>query len=356
MSLDAEKKNDSEEKIKRILQAGISARNALLRDIYLDGTSKTEIKDFLLKIMHALNIELPKIGLSPEDRLELMFDYFKATEAQDYLDMSAEAFESLIQDINGIIPDLNERLRREFELYPEQVMDLSVLTDYNIKPRDLTYLMTAEELSAFCTEKQIPVRGNMVKNILGKYGDMESRLLENYVLIATRDINTLKTNNIHIKESNLGLKFEQLTKEIFLQLKFQVDDKLKHQINTSRDKIDIVIPLGDNRLIIIECKTAREVEYRKYSSLARQLKSYQKLCRDKNFQIARTILVAPDFSKDFVDACIKDWQLELSLVTADGLLEMLRIFKGGNMTEFPIGVFGNNLKLDAEKARGILVR
>jgi hypothetical protein len=86
------------------------------------------------------------------------------------------------------------------------------------------------------------------------------------------------------------------------------------------------------------------------------LGSYQKLCRDKNYQVARTVLVAPDFSKDFVDQCIKDWELELSLVTADGLMEMLKIFNDKKMQEFPVGAFGNNLKLDADKAKSILER
>ena len=37
-------------------------------------------------------------------------------------------------------------------------------------------------------------------------------------------------------------------------------------------------------------------------------------------------------------------------------MEMLKIFTEKKMVEFPIGVFGNNLKLDAEKVRGILGR
>ncbi len=351
-----ELKKDNEAKVKAVLAAGISVSNVLLRDIHQNGVTKTEIKDFLLSLMHDLNIDLQKIGSSPEERLGLIIEYFRKIDAQDHIDMSAEAFENFISDINQIIPEMNERVRDEFELYPEHVMNLSVLSDYNIKPRDLTFLMSEEELLRFCDEKQINTRGNTVKNILDKYGDMESRLLENYLSIAMRDINTLKTNNINIKESLLGTKFEDLTKEIFSRLNFNIDDALKAEINTKKDKMDIVISIGNNKLIIVECKTAKDVEYNKYSSLSRQLKSYQKLCRSKNFQIARTILVAPDFSKDFVDECIKDWELELSLVTADGLMEMLKIFNDKKMNDFPIGAFGNNLKLDAEKARSILER
>ncbi|MDD4181788.1 MAG: hypothetical protein PHE87_09170 [Victivallaceae bacterium] len=356
IGISADSKADNEEKIRNILIAGIDVKNALLYDIYPDGTSKTEVKDFLLKIMQQLNIDLQKIGSSPEERLELIIQYFKTVNAQDNIDMSIDAFENFINDINIIIPEMHERVRNEFELYSEDVMSFEVLTDYNIKPRDLTYLMTEIELAKFCEEKQISLRGNIVKNILSKYGDIESRLLENYLLIAARDINALKTNNINVRESELGSKFEYLTKEIFSKLKFNVDDKLRAEINTNKDKIDIVISLGNNRVIIVECKTSKDVEYNKYSSLSRQLKSYQRVCKDKNYQVVRTILVAPDFSKDFVDECIKDWELELSLVTADGLMEMLKIFNEKKMQEFPIGAFGNNLKLDADKARSILER
>ena len=356
IKISSECKADNEEKIKNILSAGINIKSALLRDIHPDGISKTEVKDFLLKIMQKLNIDLQKIGSSPEDRLELMIQYFKNVDAQENIDMSIDAYENFINDIHSIIPEMNKRVRNEFELYPDHVMSLAVLTDYNIKPRDLTYLMSEAEMTKFCEEKQISLRGNTIKNILGKYGDVESRLLENYLFIATRDVNALKTNNISVKEGELGSQFEYLTKEIFSKLKFNVDEKLRAEINTKKDKIDVVISLGNNRIIIVECKTAKDVEYNKYSSLSRQLKSYQRLCKNKNYQVVRTILVAPDFSKDFVDECIKDWELELSLVTADGLMEMLKIFNENKMEEFPIGVFGNNLKLDADKAKNILDR
>lgn len=356
IKLNVEDKGDNEEKIRSILSAGVNIKNALLTDIYLPDTSKTEIKDFLLKIMQDLNIELPKIGASPEERLELMFQYFRTIEMQDNINMSTDAYDNFINDIISVIPEMNTRVRSEFELYAEQVMDLTILMNYGIKPDDLIYLMAESELQKFCNEKQISNRGNIVKNILSKYGNVESRLLENYELVAARDINALKTNQINIKESELGVKFENLTKEIFTKLNFKVDEKLRAEINTNKDKVDIVISLGNNKIILVECKTCKDVEYTKYSSLSRQLKSYQNLCRDKNYHVARTILVACDFSDDFLDACIKDWELELSLVTASGLMEMLKIFTEKKMTEFPIGVFGNNLKLDPEKARSILDR
>ncbi len=356
IKLSPEAAGSNEEKIKAILAAGIDVKSALLADIHLPDTSKTEIRDFLLKIIQNLNMELGKIGASPEERLDLMLEYFHRLDAQDNIDMSIDAYDNLIDDIMAVIPAMNERVRFEFELCPERVMELAVLLDYNIKPYDLTYLMSEAELRKFCEEKQISSRGNMIKNILGKYGDVQSRMLENYDLIAARDINALKSNRIAIKESELGVKFEFLTKEILTGLGFQVDDKLKSEINTNKDKIDIVISLGQNRIIIVECKTSREVEYDKYSSLSRQLKSYQKLCRDKNYQVVRTILVASDYSQNFVDASIKDWELELSLVTAEGLKEMWNIFRDKKMTELPIGVFGNNLKLDPEKVRALLDR
>ena len=50
----------------------------------------------------------------------------------------------------------------------------------------------------------------------------------------------IKSNELTIKKSELSLKFEEITKNIFIKLRLVVDEKLRKQISTAKDKIDIV--------------------------------------------------------------------------------------------------------------------
>ena len=117
------------------------------------------------------------------------------------------------------------------------------------------------------------------------YKDVENLYLENYENIGFRNLNALKENGIVLKEAELGLKFEDLTKTIFRSLGFNVDESLKKKLNTKKDKIDILLNLEENsELIIIECKTVKESGYNKFSSVSRQLKAYYDLARLSGLQ------------------------------------------------------------------------
>ena len=69
-----------------------------------------------------------------------------------------------------------------------------------------------------------------------------------------------------------------MTKEIFSGLGLRVDEKLRQQLNTARAKMDILINLGGQDVIIVECKSIKDKDYNKYASVSRQLKSYESLC------------------------------------------------------------------------------
>jgi hypothetical protein len=104
--------------------------------------------------------------------------------------------------------------------------------------------------------KNLKSRGDLVLNILDAYKDAENLLIENYVAIGFRNLNVLKENGILVKESELGLKFESITKKIFEQLGFFVDEDLKRKLNTTKNKIDLVLNLGKDDVIIVECKNS----------------------------------------------------------------------------------------------------
>lgn len=194
-------------------------------------------------------------------------------------------------------------------------------------------------MSKFIKENGIKQRGDDILNILEHYKDVENLYLENYENVAYRNLNQLKENGITVKESELGLKFEELTKTIFSNLGFNVDDLLKNKLNTKKDMMDILLNLNNNEIIIVECKTSKERGYNKFSSVSRQLKSYQNLALKNDLRIVKILLVAPEFSDDFVTDCEMDTEMNLSLVTASTLLNISEAFKTSKYPEFPHVLF-----------------
>jgi hypothetical protein len=191
------------------------------------------------------------------------------------------------------------------------------------------------DLKTFIADKKLKSRGDLVFNILDAYKDAENLMLENYEAIGFRNLAELKENGIIIKESELGLKFEDITKTIFEKLGFNVDENLKKEINTSKNKIDLILNLGKNDLIIIECKTVKESGYNKFSSVSKQIKSYVDSATSSGFNVVKSLLIAPDFSDDFINDCDLQFEINLSLITAGSLINILDGFKNSKLQQFP---------------------
>jgi hypothetical protein len=204
-------------------------------------------------------------------------------------------------------------------------------------------------LTIFCQNNEIPTRGNLRKNIIEAYKDTENLYLENFDLIASRDINALNDKGLKVKEAELGVKFEDLSKKIFKELGYNVDERLRKKINTNRDKIDILLNLDDSNVIIVECKTIKDKLYNKYSAVSRQLRSYHTLCEKQGYNVAQTIVVAYDFSEDFIDECEYDYSLNLTLIPAAGLIRILEGFKNSKLDTFPIELFKKGGKMNPDR-------
>lgn len=331
-----DRKLDYAEKIEAIIDTGISFRSLLTTDIYKDENTLTEKKKFLNEICEAnLNISNLK-GSTLEEKINSLVEHFDLVEKDEKVGISIDGFEKMLNELNSSLPILNEQLKNHFELQDEFVMKADFLLDYNIKPRDIIDLIVKTDLTKFIKDNGIKQRGDDTANIMEHYKDAENLYLENYSNVAYRDYNLLKENGIIIKESDLGLKFEELTKVIFNGLGFKVDDKTKQKINTSKDMIDILINLGNNEVIIIECKTVKEKSYNKFSMVSRQLKAYQKLALDNDLRIVKMLLIAPEFSDDFVTDCEMDTEMNLSLITASTLSNIFNFYKTINHTKYTV--------------------
>jgi hypothetical protein len=81
------------------------------------------------------------------------------------------------------------------------------------------------------------------------------------------------------------------------------NEGLRKKLNTAKDKIDIVINPGNNDIILVECKSVKESGFNKFSVVHRQLKAYRDLSALNNFKVIKSLLVAPEFTDQFINDC-----------------------------------------------------
>lgn len=335
-----------DEKLHEIIKEGISVHTIFGSAIHKDGTSLNEKKKFFTEFCEK-NLNLTGIkGQTLEDKINHLLGYFEQLEKDDKVSISHDGYQKLMIDLGAILPKLNTQLKKEFEFQQENVLDSNFLLDYNLKPQDILETISDEDLSLFCSAREIKLRGDKIQNILDSYKDSKNILLENYVNIAFRDLNRLKEAGIQIKEAELGLKFEELTKSIFENLGFHVDEKLKKKINANKDMMDILINLDNNEVIIVECKTSKESGYNKFSAVSRQLKAYYDQASKNNLKVVKSLLIAPEFS----DECELEFDLNLSLMTAESLLKIAEGFKHANKhTQFPYKLIMRDVLINHER-------
>ena len=344
-------------KIQEILNQGVNATNLLTEIIFRPGTSKTEKSKRLQALMEkGLEVDIEKFGRSLEEKVANLIKYFNDLEKEDTISLSRDGFNSLLKDLAGTFPIINNKIKEEFELQDENVMSSELLNKYNIKPRDILYLFIRDELLKFCKGHNIKSRGNLIKNIIENYRDIDDLYIENFDAIGRRDLKTLHDKGLFVKEIELGLLYEKVTQKIFNRLGFNTDNKLKNSLNTSRHKIDILINLGNQDLMLVECKTKKDKEYNHYTSVSRQLKSYVNLCEKKNYHVTKAIIVANKFSDDFIGACEYDYELNLSLLTSRGLMKILDGFKNSTIKEFPVRLLMRNGLLNEDRIVKVLTK
>jgi len=327
------------QKIESIIHAGISFTDLLLNGIYKDGITLTDKKKMLNELCEK-GLQIPNLrGSTLQEKIGSLVQYFEAVEKDEKVGISVDGYDKLLTDLHQSIPTLNKAMKEHFELQDEYVLDAEFLLDYNIKPWDILDLIEKADLDKFKKDHGVKQRGDDILNILEHYKDVENLYLENYENVGYRNYNQLKENGIQIRESELGVKFEELTKVIFKGLGFNVDEKYRQELNTQKDLMDILINLGNQEVIIVECKTSKESGYNKFSTVSRQLKSYQNMALKNNLRIVKILLVAPEFSDDFVTDCEMDVDMNLSLLTAATLRSIYEAFKNSKYMTFPHVLF-----------------
>ena len=344
-------------KIKEIIKQGLNITHLLTSDIFSEKITKADrAKRIQNLIVKDLEIDLTVFGRSLEDKVANLFKYFNELEKDDTTSLSRDGFETYLKQLNESISEINNRIKEEFELQDEDVMSSEVLTDYNIGPRDVSYLLKRTELVDFCKKYGIKSRGNLVYNIINSFRNITDLYIENFECVGCRDIQTLREKGLSVKESELGSLYEKLTKDIFKKLGFNVDEKLRRELNTPKAKMDILLNLGGQDVIIVECKSVKDKDYNKYTAVSRQLKSYQNACKKKGYHVSQVVIVSTEFTEDFISECEYDYELSISLITSAGLVKIFEGLKESTLTELPVRLLLKDGILNADRIVNVLNR
>ena len=229
---------DYESKIKEIIKEGISFSNLLINELHKEGTTLTDKKKVINEIWDkGLRIQSPLKGVTIEEKVDNLTYYFNELEKDEKVGISIEGYDKLLIDLEKTLPDYKKLVFKEFEMPEDTLLNSANLLDFNIKPRDILDILPAIDLKTFIADRNIKSRGDLVLNILDAYKDAENLMLENYEAIGFRNLAELKENGIIIKESEIGLRFEDITKTIFEKLGFNVDENLKKKLNTTKKVI-----------------------------------------------------------------------------------------------------------------------
>lgn len=323
-----------QDKIHYIDHAGVSIRSILSRDMYGSGDNLSQRKDRLKSLIDDLDISTTRLGVTLDDRIDVVIQSLKFGVEAEFNVLSASGFKELVTSLFDTVPPVVERLQEDFEIENIETIDPDNLRALGISPLDILYLYTNGEIKKIRDSMGLSKRTNPRTAILQSFASANDRLIENYEMLACRDIAGLSSVGIDIRESQIGSKFEEITRTILEQLGLQVDEDLRKQINTAKDKIDIIISLGGDDVIVGEAKSHKNGDFAKYSTTSRQVKAYVNQCESSGKRVAQSLIVAPSFSPDFIESAEMDADINISLLEAEGLKKILTAYKSRRNPKF----------------------
>ncbi|MCF7353094.1 hypothetical protein [Vibrio sp. CK2-1] len=318
---------DRQEKIATIAHARLSIRSILMTDIHSDDSPQNARKERIKQLIEDMNLDIPRIGARLQDRIDVLINHLKNSINDEFDVLSVSGYKELLESLSQTVPSVEARIREDFEIENKETLDPERLKALSITPFDILYLYNNDEIKAIRTEMKLPRRGNPRSQIIESFASASDRFIENYHLLASRDLKGLQEAGIDIKEAEIGVKFEEITRSILEQLGMNIDEDLRKDINTAKDKADIIISLENADVIVGEVKSFKNGQFAKYSSTSRQVKSYVKRCEQNGHRVAQVLIIAPSFSADFIDAADMDAEINISLLEASGLQGILSAYK-----------------------------
>ena len=322
------------DKIHTIIHSGLSAVKLLSEDIYNEDDNQNQRKERLKQLINDLDIDVDKLGTTLDERINLILVSLSNAAEKEFDVLSASGFKELLKTLEAHFPSMLKILKEAFELEDNEIIDTEKLRSLSITPHDILYLLSNDEIKEVRDSMGLVKRGNPRFAILESFANATDKLIENYDALAKRDMNKLKDVGVEISESEIGIKFEEVTKAIFEHLELNIDEDLRKDLNTAKDKADIIISLSENDIIIGEAKTCKNGDFAKYSTTSRQVKSYVTRAENQGKRVAQVLIIAPSFSNDFIESAEMDTEVNISLLEAHGLKLILDAFKAKRNPNF----------------------
>lgn len=336
------------DKIHTIIHSRVAARQLLLRDMFASNETQNQRKERLKTIISDLDLNVDKIGTTLDERIDVIIDTLNKCVNEEFEALSAAGFKELYSTLQIHFPELEKLLKAEFELEDTEDLDTDKLRALSITPVDILYLLNNDQIKVVRDKMSLSKRGNARQLILESFANANDKLIENYSALARRDLASLKAAGIEISEAEIGVKFEEVTKEIFETLNLVVDEDVRKIINTAKDKADIIISLSEDDIIIGEAKTCKNGDFAKYSTTSRQVKAYVNRCENQGKRVAQVLIIAPSFSNDFVESAEMDTEVNISLLEAQGLKLIYSAFKARRHPKFSAKLLTKGGLLKAE--------
>ncbi|ACD31370.1 conserved hypothetical protein [Francisella tularensis subsp. mediasiatica FSC147] len=320
-------------KINNIVHLGLDIRKILSIYMFNDDVTQNERKERLKILIDDLNIDTRVMGTTVDARINIIIDSLKNISKIESNILSSAGYDAFLEKINEFFNKYKSNdsffslIREQFEIEDIEKIDSNKLRQLSITPYDILYIVDNQDVKEIAKYFSLSNRGNIRANIIGSFNDATDKLIENYDLLANRDINALSAKGLSLSEAEIGTKFEEATRSMLEQLGLNVDEELRKEINTVKDKVDLIISTSDDDVIIGEMKTYKGGGYSSYSSIARQTKLYVKLCEQHGKNVTQVLVIAPDFTDDFIEHAELDPDINISILEAQGLYEIYQAYK-----------------------------
>jgi predicted nuclease of predicted toxin-antitoxin system len=339
---------DRADKILTIIHSGISAQDLLANDMHSPDDNQNQRKERLKHLITDLDIDTDKLGTTLGERIQLIVSSLSNATDKEFESLSASGFKELLNKLQEHFPTIMEVMKSQFELEDNEIIDTEKLRALSITPYDILYLLSNDEVKTVRDSMGLSKRGNPRFAILECFADATDKLIDNYDALARRDINALREVGSEVAEAEIGVKFEEVTKAIFELLDLNIDEVVRKEINTAKDKADIIISLSDDDIIIGEAKTCKSGDFAKYSTTSRQVKAYVNRAEAIGKRVAQVLIIAPSFSDDFIESAEMDTEVNISLLEAKGLKLILDAFKAKRNPKFSAKLLTKGGLLKAE--------
>ena len=307
-----------DEKVKILILKGISLRGMLKNDLFKDlplNDRKKRVSELAEQAFEGKKVT----GATLDDKINSVFQLIQQSSTSDYIGISKSGFHQLLFDLQAHVPDGMSELRNIFEFDLTESVSADLLVNLNIHPRDVVEALSATSLQAFAEAKSVSKRGNLTVNLLSAYRNTEDLWVEQYVSLANRDLLALRTHGLEVNEAELGLRFQEVTAMMLSTMGLVETKELRAAARKGKEQPDVVIQLPNNDVLLFEVKSDKKSFYSNYAGVSRQIESYKKQLQAAGFNVARSILVGPDFTDEFIRNAESDIDLDLLLLPASEL-------------------------------------